>query len=76
MPEVLEYTVDVARNGTTAGSWDAVATLRFADEASMQRSLQEPAVAAALARTRDDFAEAVEVLLVDEHVLIPGQTSR
>jgi hypothetical protein len=66
---VREYTVDV---GTESGEslWDAVATLRFDDEAAMLRCLADPTVAPELLRTRDAFAEEVQVMLVEEHRVI------
>ncbi|HEU4720619.1 MAG TPA: hypothetical protein VFS59_04590 [Gemmatimonadaceae bacterium] len=71
LPGVLEYTVDVAREERPAGSWDAIVTVRFADAAALER-FASPAVQERLLATRDDFAEAVDVFLVDEHTLIPS----
>lgn len=72
LPGVLEYTVDVARDRRPAGSWDAVVTVRFADEAALER-FRDPRVQERLLATREDFAEAVDVFLVDEHPFIrPG----
>ncbi len=68
---VLEYTVDVAAEPRPAGSWDAIATLRFADEAALRRFQNDPLLQERLLATRKDFAEAVDVFLVDEHILIP-----
>jgi hypothetical protein len=69
LPEVVEYTVDVGPSADVGG-WDAVATLRFEDEAAMRRSLEEPTVAEALRLTREEFAEDVRVMLVEEHPLV------
>ncbi len=71
LPGVLEYTVDVASGPRPADGWDAVATLRFADEAALRRFQEDPAAQERLLATRDDFAEAVDVFLVDEHTFIP-----
>jgi hypothetical protein len=71
LPGVLEYTVDVASDTRGAGRWDAVATLRFADDAALARFQEDPRVQERLLATREDFAEAVDVFLVDEHVFIP-----
>jgi hypothetical protein len=70
LPGILEYTVDVAAGERPAGGWDAVATLRFADAEALRR-FQDPRVQARLLATREDFAEAADVFLVDEHTLIP-----
>jgi hypothetical protein len=75
LPEVREYTIDVASGPVPNDGWDAVATLRFDDEAALRRSLEEPAVAAELLRTREDFAEAVQVVIVDEHRVLPQEPS-
>lgn len=76
LPGVLEYTVDVAADPRASGSWDAVATLRFADEAALRRFQEDPLVQERLLATRDDFAEAVDVFLVDEHIFIPTGGAR
>jgi len=68
---VREYTIDVLPNSPHTGGWDAIATLRFDDEEAMRRSLEAPEVAEELLRTREAFAEAVHVMLVDEHTVIP-----
>jgi hypothetical protein len=75
-PEVREYTVDVATTPVPEGGWDAVATLRFDDEESMRRCLEDPAVKEPLLRTRDEFAAAVQVMLVEEHRLVPAGGAR
>jgi quinol monooxygenase YgiN len=72
LPGVLEYTVDVAADPRPADSWDAVVTVRFADEAALQRFQSDPHVQARLLATRDDFAEAVDAFVVDEHIFIPA----
>ncbi|MGB2712059.1 MAG: EthD domain-containing protein [Conexibacter sp.] len=76
LPGVLEYTVDVAAERRAPGSWDAVATLRFADEAALQRFQEDPLVQERLLATREEFAEAVDVFLVDERVFIPTGGAR
>jgi hypothetical protein len=53
-----------------------VATLRFDDEESMRRCLEDPAVKEPLLRTRDAFAAAVQVMLVEEHRLVPAGGAR
>jgi uncharacterized protein (TIGR02118 family) len=73
LPEVRGYMVDVATTASVEERWDAVATLWFEDEAAMRRSLEGPEVADALLRTRAQFAEAVQVMVVDEHTLLPEQ---
>jgi EthD domain-containing protein len=72
LAEVLEYTVDLRRDAREAAGWDAVATLRFADAAALRRFQDDPELQQRLLATREGFAAAVEVFLVDEHRLIPG----
>jgi hypothetical protein len=71
LPGVLAYIVDVSAENRPAGSWDAVATLSFADKAALRRFQDDRDVQERLLATRGDFAEAVDVFLVDEHQLIP-----
>src|ERR1044072_760949 len=61
---------DGASDPRPPGRWDAVATLRFADAAALER-FHDPAIQQHLLDTREDFAEAADVFLVDEHTLIP-----
>jgi hypothetical protein len=68
---VLEYTVDVAREPRPGGSWDAIATLCLADEATLSQLEEDPDIRERLLLTRADFAESVDVFLVDEHRVIP-----
>lgn len=70
LPGVLEYTVDVAQDQRPEGAWDAVVTVRFADEAAFER-FKDPQVQERLLATREHFAETVDVFLVDEHTFIP-----
>jgi EthD domain-containing protein len=71
LPGILEYTVDVSSAQRPAGSWDAVATLRFEDEAALRRFQDDAGVQERLLATREDFAVAADAFLVDEHQLIP-----
>jgi len=73
LPGVLEYTVDLAVGGRPPSGWDAIATLRFADAEALHRFREDPEVQARLLATREDFIEAVDVFLVDEHILIPRE---
>jgi hypothetical protein len=71
LPGVLEYTVDVATGRRPPAAWDAVATLRFASKTALEHFQADPTVQDELLSTRDRFAEAVDVFLVEEHQLIP-----
>ncbi len=70
LPGVVEYTLDVASEPRPPGGWDAVVTVRFVDEAALERFRSDPNVQERLRITREDFAEAVDAFLVEEHALI------
>lgn len=76
LPGILGYTVDTAREKRPTDGWDAIATVRFADELALRRFQDDPEVQDQLVSTRAGFAEAVEAFLVDEHVLIPQAAGR
>ena len=51
-------------------SFDGIAVTTFDSREAAERAFADPAVADDLRRTRDDFAESVEVCFVDEHVIV------
>jgi uncharacterized protein (TIGR02118 family) len=50
--------------------YDGIAITSFASREDADRAFADPAVAADLARTRDDFATEVEVYFAHEHVVV------
>jgi hypothetical protein len=54
-------------------SFDGIAVTSFDSQEAAERAFADPAVADDLRRTRDDFAESVEVCFVEEHVIV-GET--
>lgn len=70
---IREYTVDLSRRPRTQGDWDAIATLRFADETALHRFEDDPNLQERLRLTRDDFAVDADAFLVDEHHFIPPE---
>jgi hypothetical protein len=66
IPGVLEYTIDFVTEGSNAGP-AAIATLRFDDRAALERGFADPTLNEHLRRTREEFSERVEVVLVEEH---------
>jgi uncharacterized protein (TIGR02118 family) len=75
LPQVREYTVDVFPHPVDDGGWDAIATLRFDSDADLRASIGDPEIAAELLRTRDDFLETAEVMIVQEHRLVAREVS-
>jgi hypothetical protein len=71
LPGIVEYTVAISSEPRPAGSWDAIAILRFEDEAALRRFADDPAVRQRLLATRGDFAADADAFLVDERQIIP-----
>lgn len=72
LPGLREYVIDFV----TEGPEDApagIATVRFDTREALARAFQIPALKAGLMRTRDHFAESVQVLFVDENVIFRGK---
>ncbi|MBX3576140.1 MAG: EthD domain-containing protein [Rhizobiaceae bacterium] len=74
LPGLREYVVDFVANGPADGP-AGIATVRFDDLASLNAAFGDPVHARELLRTRDTFAEKVQVFLVDEHVVVGGLRS-
>jgi hypothetical protein len=51
-------------------SFDGIAVTTFDSREAAERAFADPAVADDLRRTRDDFAESVEVCFVEEDVIV------
>jgi uncharacterized protein (TIGR02118 family) len=50
--------------------YDGIAITTFDSRADAERAFADPALAEGLARTRDEFAAAVEVYFAEEHVIV------
>jgi uncharacterized protein (TIGR02118 family) len=70
IPGVREYTIDFVLNAP-AGTPSGIATLRFDDHAALERAFADPQLNQHLRRTRETFAQAVQILLVEENNIIP-----
>src|SRR5579871_6498442 len=66
-----EYVIDFIIEGQASGP-DGIATLRFDDREALDLAFGEPTLAENLLRTRKTFAAAVQVMIVDEHVVVEG----
>jgi uncharacterized protein (TIGR02118 family) len=70
LPQVRDYVVALAPEARAGDQWDAVATMRFDSEADLRAALEAPETARELMRTREPFISAVDVFLVEEHVIV------
>lgn len=70
LPGVREYTIDFSTGGP-GGAPDAIATLRFDTREALDAAFSDPYLKDNLMRTREQFASDVQVLIVDEHVVVP-----
>jgi uncharacterized protein (TIGR02118 family) len=73
LPGVREYTIDFVTEGIIGGP-SAIATLRFDSRESLDAAFNVPDLKANLMRTREQFAAAVQVMIVDEHTVIRNST--
>jgi uncharacterized protein (TIGR02118 family) len=53
-----------------APPYDGIAVTSFDSREDAERAFADPALAAGLARTRDEFAAAVDVFFAQEHVVV------
>jgi hypothetical protein len=73
MPGVVAYSVDVAAGTRPDGSYDALATVRFADAEAFSHFQKDPEAQHRLLTTRAEFIEAVDAFVVDERTFIPWE---
>jgi uncharacterized protein (TIGR02118 family) len=72
---VREYTVDVITH-PPAGVPDGIATLRFDSREACDAAFADPELGEFLRATRDEFAERVEVVFVDENLVVGPAEAR
>src|SRR4051794_5770176 len=70
LPGVREYVIDFITDAPK-GAPSAIATLRFDSREALEAAFRDPQLKDNLMRTRQQFAEEVQVVLVDEHVVVP-----
>jgi len=73
LPGLREYVIDFVGEGPS-GVPDGVATLRFDDRAALDSAFSDPGLNERLLRTREQFAQRVQVMIVDEHIVVPRST--
>jgi uncharacterized protein (TIGR02118 family) len=65
-----EYVIDFATEAPS-GAPSGIATLKFDTREALDAAFSVPDLRQGLFRTRDQFAEVVQVLYVDERVVVP-----
>jgi uncharacterized protein (TIGR02118 family) len=69
IPGVREYTIDFTNNGPL-GAPAGIATLKFDDEVALDKAFSDPQLNQHLKRTREEFAQHVQIIIVDENKVI------
>ena len=70
LPGVREYVIDFV-NDAPKSSPSAIATLRFDSREALEAAFSDPYLKDNLMRTREQFAQDVQVVIVDECVVVP-----
>jgi len=70
LPGLRAYNIDFVTDGTSEGP-SAIATLRFDSKQALDAAFNVPHIKENLMRTREQFAESVQVMIVDEVVVVP-----
>jgi uncharacterized protein (TIGR02118 family) len=69
LPGVREYIIDFVTDAPK-GAPSAMATLRFDSREALEAAFSIPHLTEGLMRTREQFAEVVQVMIVDEHSVV------
>lgn len=70
LPGVREYTIDFVTEGPP-GAPAGIATLRFDSREALEAAFSLPHLKEDLLRTREQFAESVQVMIVEECSVVP-----
>ena len=71
LPGLREYVIDFVTEASSEAP-SGIATLRFDTREALDAAFSIPDVSEGLFRTREQFAERVHVLIVDEHIVVPA----
>jgi len=66
-----EYVIDFVAEGTAGDGPSGIATLRFDSRQALDAAFSNATVTEGLTRTREQFASAVQVFMVDEQIIVP-----
>lgn len=69
LPGLREYIIDFVTD-VPRGAPSAIATLRFDSRQALEAAFSVPHLKEGLLRTREQFAEVVRVMIVDERVVV------
>jgi uncharacterized protein (TIGR02118 family) len=70
LPGLREYLIDFVTEGPEEGP-SGLATLRFDSREALEVAFSDPDLGHELLRTRERFARAVQVMIVDEQAVVP-----
>jgi len=70
LPGLRAYNIDFVTDCTSEGP-SAIATLRFDSKQALDAAFNVPHIKENLMRTREQFAESVQVMIVDEVIVVP-----
>ena len=70
LPGLRVYNIDFVTEGAGEGP-SAIATLRFDSRQALDAAFSVPYIKENLTRTREQFAESVQVMIVDEVLVVP-----
>jgi len=65
-----EYVIDFVTEGSNDGP-SGIATLRFDSRQALEAAFGDPMLTGHLMRTREQFARAVQVMMVEEEIVVP-----
>jgi uncharacterized protein (TIGR02118 family) len=75
LPGLREYTIDFVTDALI-GAPSGIATVRFDSRAALDAAFNTPNLKDNLMRTREQFAQTVQVMIVEEHVVVPREPGR
>ncbi len=70
LPKLREYVIDFLPEESADGP-AGIATLRFDSREALEAAFSDPNLSRELIRTREQFAQKVQVMIVDECVVVP-----
>jgi uncharacterized protein (TIGR02118 family) len=73
LPGVREYTIDFVTDAPQSAP-SGIATLRFDSREALDAAFKDPELKENLRRTREQFAEHVEIVIVEECIVVPRET--
>ena len=69
LPGLREYVIDFIADAAD-GEPNGIATLRFDSREALDAAFAIPEIKKGLLRTREQFAQRVQVMIVDEHLIV------